>query len=277
MADADNKHRGSFMDFGLQGRTGIVTGASQGIGEAIAHALAAEGMRLVVSGRDAKRLSAVATAIGSACGVQAFPIVADLSSQQGVDLLMREAIAVLGNIDVLVNNAGAIRAGSLLTKPDAEWHEDWALKVFGYVRLTRAVFPLMQAAGGGRIVNIIGQAGRQPKADYLAGGGANAAIMNMTKALGDEGGPHNILVNGISPGPIRTQRWQTLMARAAQESGQDRCRSRSAVDGQQSPATRGQSRRGRGTGSLPRLPPGVLHQRCDHSGGRGRSALHLSG
>ncbi|MES2227331.1 MAG: SDR family oxidoreductase [Pseudomonadota bacterium] len=207
------------MDFGLQGRTGIVTGASQGIGEAIAHALAAEGMRLVVSGRDAKRLSAVATAIGSTGGAQAFPIVADLSSQQGVDLLMREAVAVLGNIDVLVNNAGAIRGGSLLTKPDAEWHEDWALKVFGYVRLIRAVFPLMQAAGGGRIVNIIGQAGRQPKADYLAGGGANAAIMNMTKALGDEGGPHNILVNGISPGPIRTQRWQTLMARAAQDSG----------------------------------------------------------
>lgn len=207
------------MDFGLKGKTGIITGASQGIGEAIVHALAAEGMRLVLCARNGQRLAAVAADLAVGYGAEAFPVATDLSSQQGVDTLVREAVAKLGCIDVLVNNAGAIRGGSLLSKPDAEWHEDWALKVFGYVRLTRAVFPLMQAAGGGRIINIIGQAGRQPKADYLAGGGANAAIMNMTKALGDEGGPHNILVNGISPGPIRTQRWQSLMARSAQESG----------------------------------------------------------
>lgn len=207
------------MDFDLQGKSGLVTGSSQGIGEAIVRAMAAEGMRLVVCGRDSRRLGALAADLAARHGAQVFPVIADLSGQQGVDILVREAVAALGNIDVLVNNAGAIRGGSLLTKPDAEWHEDWALKVFGYVRLTRAVFPLMQAAGGGRIINIIGQAGRQPKADYLAGGGANAAIMNMTKALGDEGGPHNILVNGISPGPIRTQRWQTLMARTAQDSG----------------------------------------------------------
>ena len=207
------------MDFGLRDKTGIVTGASQGIGEAIARAMAAEGMRLAICGRNAERLDALADELAAAHDVQVVPVVADLSAQQGVDLLMREAVAALDGIDVLVNNAGAIRGGSLLTKPDAEWREDWALKLFGYIRLTRAVFPLMQAAGGGRVINIIGQAGRQPKADYLAGGAANAAIMNMTKALGDEGGPHNILVNGISPGPIRTERWHTLMARAAQDGG----------------------------------------------------------
>ncbi len=207
------------MDFGLKGKTGIITGASQGIGEAIADALAAEGMRLVLCARNGERLAAVAAGLAARHGAESFPVIADLSSQQGVDTLVREAVAKLGRIDVLVNNAGAIRGGSLLSKPDAEWHEDWALKVFGYVRLARAVFPLMQAAGGGRIINIVGQAGRQPKADYLAGGGANAALMNITKALGDEGGPHNILVNAISPGPIRTQRWQTLMTRSAQQSG----------------------------------------------------------
>jgi NAD(P)-dependent dehydrogenase (short-subunit alcohol dehydrogenase family) len=77
----------------------------------------------------------------------------------------------------------------------------------------------MQAQGGGRIVNIIGTAGKQPNASYLAGGGANAALMNMTKALGDEGAPHRILVNAINPGPIRTPRWDMMMERLAVAQG----------------------------------------------------------
>jgi 3-oxoacyl-[acyl-carrier protein] reductase len=88
------------------------------------------------------------------------------------------------------------------------------------VRLAREVFPVMQSQGGGRIINIIGSAGRQPNAAYLAGGGANAAIMNMTKALADEGAPHRILVNGINPGPIRTERWDMMMTRMAADRGQ---------------------------------------------------------
>ena len=78
----------------------------------------------------------------------------------------------------------------------------------------------MQSQGGGRIINIIGSAGRQPNAAYLAGGGANAALMNLTKALADEGAPHRILVNGINPGPIRTERWDMMMTRMAAERGQ---------------------------------------------------------
>jgi 3-oxoacyl-[acyl-carrier protein] reductase len=85
------------------------------------------------------------------------------------------------------------------------------------MRLAREIFPVMQAKGGGRIVNIIGTAGRQPNAGYIAGGGANAALMNMTKALADEGAPYNILVNAINPGPIRTERWDSLMATQAAE------------------------------------------------------------
>jgi 3-oxoacyl-[acyl-carrier protein] reductase len=77
----------------------------------------------------------------------------------------------------------------------------------------------MQAKGGGRIINIIGTAGRQPNANYLAGGGANAALMNMTKALADEGAPHNILVNAINPGPIRTERWDSLMSQMSVAQG----------------------------------------------------------
>ena len=129
--------------------------------------------------------------------------------------LVQQTLARFHTVDILVNNAGAIRPGSLLTKPDADWQEDWSLKVFGYIRLAREVFPVMQRQGGGRIINIIGSAGRQPNAGYLAGGGANAALMNITKALADEGAQHRILVNGINPGRIRTERWDTMMTRMA--------------------------------------------------------------
>jgi NAD(P)-dependent dehydrogenase (short-subunit alcohol dehydrogenase family) len=144
---------------------------------------------------------------------------ADLSTLGGVQNFVRETLARFGRVDILINCAGAIRGGSVLSKPDAEWKEDWDLKLFGYIRMMREVFPLMKSAGGGRIVNIIGSAGRQPDPSYIAGGGANAALMNITKALAVEGGPHGILVNGINPGPVRTDRWNALNVRFAEEWG----------------------------------------------------------
>lgn len=205
------------MELGLRGKVAMVTGASKGIGKAIAEALAAEGVHLVLCARGYPLLQEVAAALQQRTDVQVLPVAADLSTQEGIAVLVQTALSRFGSIDILVNNAGAIRPGSLLSKPDEDWQTDWALKVFGYIRLTRALFPVLQQKGGGRIVNIIGTAGRQPNAGYLAGGGANAALMNMTKALADEGAPHNILVNAINPGPIRTERWDMLMDRLAAE------------------------------------------------------------
>ena len=207
------------MELGLKGKVAIVTGASKGIGKAIAEAFAAEGVNLTLCARGQTLLTEVATTLHQRTDVQALPLAADLSTLEGVRSLVQETVKRFGSIDILVNNAGAIRPGSLLSKPDADWQEDWSLKVFGYIRLIREVFPLMQQKGGGRIVNIIGTAGKQPNAGYLAGGGANAALMNMTKALADEGAPHNILVNAINPGPIRTERWDMMMERLAAQGG----------------------------------------------------------
>jgi 3-oxoacyl-[acyl-carrier protein] reductase len=167
-------------------------------------------------------LEELAATLHQQTDVQVLPVSEDLSTLEGVCSFAQQAIHRFGTVDILVNNAGAIRAGSLLTKPDADWQTDWALKVFGYMRLAREIFPVMQAKGGGRIINIIGSAGRQPNASYIAGGGANAALMNMTKALADEGAPYNILVNAINPGPIRTERWDSLMASQAAERQQTR-------------------------------------------------------
>ena len=207
------------MELNMRGQVALVTGASKGIGKAIAESLAAEGVNLAICARGADLLESVAEGLQQRHDVRVLPVSADLSSLDGVQGLVQQTVARFGTIDVLVNNAGAIRAGSLFSKPDEDWHVDWSLKVFGYMRLIREVMPLMQAKGGGRVVNIIGTAGRQPNAGYIAGGGANAALMNMTKALADEGAPHGILVNAVNPGPIRTERWDSIMATMAQERG----------------------------------------------------------
>jgi 3-oxoacyl-[acyl-carrier protein] reductase len=207
------------MDLGLEGKVAIVTGASKGIGKAIAQELAQEGVHVILCARGQALLEEVALAIRQQTDTQVLAVPADLSSLEGVRALVRRTREYFGTVDILVNNAGAIRSGSLLSKPDEDWLTDWSLKVFGYIRLAREVFPIMQAKGGGRIINIIGTAGRQPNANYLAGGGANAALMNMTKALADEGAPHNILVNAINPGPIRTERWDSLMSQMSMAQG----------------------------------------------------------
>jgi len=205
------------MEFGLKGKVAMVSGASRGIGLAIARELALEGVNLVLGARPDSEVEAAAARISSTTGVQVLPIGTDLSTLAGVQTFVAGAVERFGKVDILVNNAGAIRGGSLLTKPDAHWQEDWNLKLFGYIRMMREVFPVMLEAGGGRIVNIIGNAGRRADPAYLAGGGANAALMNITKALAVEGGPHNILVNGINPGPTRTERWNDMNQDLARE------------------------------------------------------------
>ncbi len=131
----------------------------------------------------------------------------DLSELAGVERAAAEALARFGRLDVLVNNAGAIKGGDFLTTPDEEWMKGWSLKLLGYIRMARAVFPAMQKQGGGRIVNVVGMAARNPATTYMMGGAANAALINFTKALADLGARSNILVTAVSPGPVRTDPW----------------------------------------------------------------------
>ena len=116
-----------------------------------------------------------------------------------------------GGVDILINNAGAAQGGAFLDLADQAWLDSWQLKLFGYIRVTREVFPHLAARGV--IVNVIGIAGVQPMEHYMIGGAANAALLNFTKALADEGAPHGILVTGVNPGPIRTERWEGMLGR----------------------------------------------------------------
>ena len=155
----------------------------------------------------------------STCGVEAHAIRADLSSLEAIEAMIASARSALGRIDVLVNNAGSIRAGAFLDIPDAQWIEDWNLKLLGYVRAARTVFPLMQAQGGGCIVNVIGSAARQVIPNYLVGGAANAALVNFTKGLSDLGAKSGVFVKAASPGAVQTERWENRMKLEAKAEG----------------------------------------------------------
>jgi 3-oxoacyl-[acyl-carrier protein] reductase len=207
------------MDLGLAGKTALVTGGSRGIGRAIALGLAAEGARVAICARSDGALKTAAAEIRQRSGAEVATIAADLSRLDEVTRVVDAALARLGTIQVLVNNAGAIRGADFLEAPDEQWVTDWNLKLLGYIRMCRAVFPVMRSQGGGRICNVIGAAARNPTPTYLAGGAANAALVNFTKGLADLGAAHRILVTGVSPAATRTERWDGLIAQQAAAAG----------------------------------------------------------
>jgi 3-oxoacyl-[acyl-carrier protein] reductase len=207
------------MNLELSGKVALVTGASRGIGRAIALALAAEGARVAMGGRDGTALDDAAAAAKAAGDADVFTIIGDLSALPGVTRAVDATTQRFGRIDILVNNAGAIRGGDFFKIPDEQWMDDWKLKLLGYIRMARAVMPIMQRQGGGRIVNVVGAAARNPSPGYLTGGAANAALINFTKGLADLGAPANILVNAVSPAATRTARWDSLIAQQAAAAG----------------------------------------------------------
>jgi 3-oxoacyl-[acyl-carrier protein] reductase len=209
------------MELGLRNKTALVTGGSKGIGRAVAHALASEGVRVMICARDAESLERAAREIGAATGGVVLSAAADLSELAVVNRVAADALARLGRLDILVNNAGAIKGGDFLATPDEEWLRGWGLKLLGYVRMARAVLPAMQRQGGGRIINVIGAAARNPSPTYMMGGTANAGLINFTKALADLGAPSNVLVTGVSPGPVKTERWDNLVLQQAAAAGRD--------------------------------------------------------
>ncbi len=209
------------MELGLKGKTVLVTGGSKGIGRATARAMAAEGALVMICSRSASDLEAAAGAIRSETGQPVEVVAADLSRLDGVESAAAAAVRRFGRLDVLVNNAGAIKGGDFLALPDEEWMTGWSLKLLGYVRMARTVLPQMRAQGGGRIVNVVGMAARNPATTYMMGGAANAALINFTKALADLGAPSNILVTAVSPGPVKTDRWDSLQRQQAIAAGKD--------------------------------------------------------
>ena len=205
------------MDLQLAGKRALITGGSKGIGLATALVLAEEGCDLLLVSRDAGALAEASETVRARRPVDIQVIAADLSRQSEVERVAAEA----GPLDLLVNNAGAIPAGTLQSVGDAAWRAAWDLKVFGYISLTRALYARL-ADRHGVVVNVIGAAGEYFDPNYITGSAGNAALMAFTRSLGKAAPKDGMRVVGINPGPVGTGRIETLLrARALREFGDE--------------------------------------------------------
>ena len=203
------------MNLNLGGKTALVTGASLGIGRAIVLELAQEGVNVIVNARNGERLAATADELGRSSGARVVAAAGDMAIAADVIRVVDSARREFGRIDILINNAGSSPAGRIEEVSDETWLKSLTLKPMGYVRCARAVVPEMRRQRWGRIINVIGRSGHQPRPWYLVGGAANASLLNFTKALADELAPDNVLVNGINPGPVQTPRWDDHISQGA--------------------------------------------------------------
>jgi len=200
------------MNLELKGVTALVTGASRGIGLAIAHGLAREGCNLHLVSRTAGDLEAARTSILGQHKVSIECHALDMSRGQNAALLSQRC----GNVDILINNAGSIPSGHLKDLDEAKWRSGWELKVFGYINLTREIYRRMCERRRGVIVNVIGVSGERYRQDYIAGVTGNAGLMAFTRTLGGESVDHGIRVVGVNPGQVETDRLRQRLERKAQ-------------------------------------------------------------
>jgi 3-oxoacyl-[acyl-carrier protein] reductase len=194
------------MSVELQGKVALVTGASRGIGRAIALELASAGCDLLLTARDREALDGVASAVRALtrkCEIHA----ADLRGEGEPARLAALAKERFGRLDILVNNAGANRRGDFFALADADWSAGFDLKFFAQVRLCRAAWPLLKDSGGS-IVAIAGIGGRAPVADYMIGSSVIGAQLAFMKALADIGKRDGVQVNSVNPGSVDTDRFR---------------------------------------------------------------------
>jgi NAD(P)-dependent dehydrogenase (short-subunit alcohol dehydrogenase family) len=207
------------MDLELAGKVAIVTGGSRGVGKAIALELAREGVDVVICGRSRDTLETSAKELAGATGRRIVAVPADTTNREAVEQMVKETVASLGRVDILVNNAstpGGLVQGPLAEASDELLLEDVNTKVIGYFRCAKAVEPHMRQQRWGRIINIGGLSGRQ---SGNISGLRNAAIAHLTKTLSDQLGPQGITVNLVHPGTTRTERTGPTYAERARREG----------------------------------------------------------
>lgn len=200
------------MDLKLHGKKVLITGASQGIGEGLAHAFASEGCHLHLTARSADKLSELSNEIAAQHKVDVSTTAIDMTAPSAPERIVKDA----GDVDVLINNAGVIPSGTIFDIGPEKWREGWALKGFGYADMIRLVYPRMKARGGGVILNNIGNGGEICDPQYIEGAAGNASIMAMTRALGGRSLDDSIRIVGVNPGPVDTSRIYNMLRKFAE-------------------------------------------------------------
>jgi 3-oxoacyl-[acyl-carrier protein] reductase len=198
------------VDLGLSGRACVVTGASRGIGRTTARILCAEGADVLLVARSEDALLEAAdecAAAGQDAGGRAESLVADVTEPDAAALIAREADDRLGQLDVLVNNAGTARWRDLEDVPEEDWYAAWELNVMAPLRLMRIAAPAMRERGWGRIVNVSSSAGKRPSASMPEYSVAKAAELSLSRLFADRYAPDGVLINAICPGPVRSELW----------------------------------------------------------------------
>jgi 3-oxoacyl-[acyl-carrier protein] reductase len=202
----------------FQDKIVVVTGGSKGIGRAIAVAFAREGASCVLAASSAANLAEAAKMVLGAGGSEPMTVAGDLRTLAGCEQVFAKVSARHKRCDILINCAGATRAGDFLAIPDEAWADGFALKFFGAVRLSRLFWPMLTAAKG-HVVNIIGGAARTVEPEFMLGGTVNSALANFTKGLSRRGIRDGVNVNAIHPGTTATERTNTLLRQRAEASG----------------------------------------------------------
>ena len=184
---------------GLEDKIAIVTGAGQGIGQAIARKLAAEGATVVVTDLDEASAIQTADALPGAVAIRA-----DVSDRQAVQAMADRVVQQFGRIDVLVNNAGWDKASPFVDSDPADWDRAIAINLYGVLHTCKAVLPLMAARGGGAVVNLGSDAGRVGSSGEAVYSAAKGGVIAFTKSLAREMARHQVRVNCVCPGPTDT-------------------------------------------------------------------------
>src|SRR5436190_2590107 len=209
------------MDLDLRGKVAVVTGASRGIGRAIAQSLLNEGCAVAICARNMKRLNAAVDDL-SKTGAHVIGVPTDLTDEAAVSKFIGARIEAFGRIDILVNNDGTHIRGTVETTTPAILEQQLLDKVFGFFAMIQAVLPIMKRQRDGRIVNIVGQAARHPHPDRFPSGVTNAAVMAMTKSVADAVARDNIRVNAVCPQYIESELLASLIVEEMRERNVDR-------------------------------------------------------
>lgn len=191
------------MDLGLRDRACIITGASGGIGRAVAVSLAGEGASVLLVGRRSDVLADVARA----CGDSAEPLVLDVTAADAGERAVQACVDRFGRIDALVNGAGTSAVRSVQELTDDDWQAQWELHVMGPMRLMRAAAPVMAERGWGRIVNVCSSSGKRPSGTNMAYSVTKAAELSLSRAFADLFAARGVLVNSVSPGAVSGDLW----------------------------------------------------------------------